>query len=172
MDAVEAIGMALTPGTVFNQQNKVFRSAKALAQFANVPQNEVLGLIADNLADRVTIRPSAKRPESGPLIALTEFLPLQEEPALVQIIGGNAVEPEGMGVEAGAPAAGGFGVMPLGVEAGGAAALMQKVNAITGHLDEDDQPDEDPPGYHLLDEKGDEEVVAVEFNGPNDEEVA
>jgi hypothetical protein len=122
MDPVEAIGMALTPGTVFNQQNKVFRSAKALAQFANVNQGEVLALVADNLAERVTIRPSAKRPENGPLIALTEFIVDQAEPALVKIMGGNAVEPDGLGI------------------GDGSAALLQKVEEMTGEaaLEEDE----------------------------------
>jgi hypothetical protein len=136
MDAVDAIGMALTPGTVFNQQNKVFRSAKALAQFANVEQGAVLALVAEHLADRVTIRPSAKRPENGPLIALTEYIVDQAEPALVKIMGGNAVEPDGLGVEAAGPGA-------LGMD-GGANALLQKVEEITGEaMEEDDQPDEE-----------------------------
>ena len=143
MDAVDAIGMALTPGTVFNQQNKVFRSAKALAQFANVDQGEVLALVAENLADRVTIRPSNKRPENGPLIALTEFIPLQQENAVqVQIVGGNAIEPDGLGVDP-LPAAGGFGVLPIPHEADGAQALMAKVAAIANEeqvLEEDDDP--------------------------------
>lgn len=141
MDAVDAIGMALTPGTVFNQQNKVFRSAKALAQFANVDQGEVLALVAENLADRVTIRPSNKRPENGPLIALTEFIPLQQENAVqVQIVGGNAVEPDGLGVQGAA----GFGKLPIPHEPNdGAQALMAKVAAIANEeqvLEEDDDP--------------------------------
>ena len=93
MNPVDAIGLALTPGTVFNQKNKIFRSAKSLAQFASIEQNEVLGLIADNLADKVTIRPSNKNPQNGPLVALTEFIPAQEEDVVqVKIIGGNIVE--------------------------------------------------------------------------------
>ena len=148
MDAVDAIGMALTPGTVFNQQNKVFRSAKALAQFANVDQGEVLALVAENLADRVTIRPSNKRPENGPLIALTEFIPLQQENAVqVKIVGGNAVDPDGLNVEPGNPASAGFGEMPIAHEpTGGAQALMAKVAEIANEeqvLEEDDGPDEE-----------------------------
>lgn len=142
MNAVDAIGMALTPGTVFNQQNKVFRSAKALAQFANVPQTEVLGLIAEHLANRVTIRPSQKRPENGPLIALTEYIPAQAEPAIVQIMGGNAVMPEGN-----AP-----GIEQAGLGAG-AAALLQKVQEITGAMDEDED--------NFLEDE--EEVVAADW---------
>lgn len=133
MDAVDAIGMALTPGTVFNQQNKIFRSAKALAQFANVDQGEVLALVADNLADRVTIRPSAKRPENGPLIALTEFIPDQVENAvMVKIVGGNAVE--AVGAEA-------VEAAPLEAQPGDN-ALMQKVGELTAEdvLEEDDDP--------------------------------
>lgn len=149
MNPVDAIGMALTPGSVFNQQNKIFRSAKALAQFSNVPQNEVLGLIADNLADRVTIRPSQKRPENGPLVALTEFLPLQEEPALVKIMGGNAVDDQ--------PILGHHAEVGMAHVGGAANALMEKVNAITGEMEEDDEP--------LM-----EEVVGED--DPDDEEVA
>ena len=140
MDAVDAIGMALTPGTVFNQQNKVFRSAKALAQFANVDQGEVLSLVADNLAERVTIRPSAKRPENGPLIALTEFIPDQAEPALVQIMGGNAVAACEQGVDE----------LDEGTQ-----ALMAKVEGAAGvvmeALDEDEVVG--------IDDLGDEEVA-------------
>jgi hypothetical protein len=133
MDPVEAIGMALTPGTVFNQQNKVFRSAKALAQFANVGQGDVLTLVAENLAERVTIRPSQKRPENGPLIALTEFIPDQAEPALVKIIGGNAIE-----IPVDESVAGNAGMD------GGAEALLQKVGEMTGEaLEEDDAPDDE-----------------------------
>lgn len=94
MHPVDAIVMALSPGSPFNQNGKVFRSAKSLAQFASIPQNEVLGLVAENLADRVTIRPSAKHPENGPLIALTEFIPAQQEhpeAPQIQILAGNAV---------------------------------------------------------------------------------
>jgi hypothetical protein len=122
--------MALTPGTVFNQQNKVFRSAKALAQFANVAQGEVLSLVAEHLAERVTIRPSAKRPENGPLIALTEYIVDQAEPALVKIMGGNAVEADGLGV---------------GLPGDGGAALLQKVEEMTGEaaLEEDDDPEDE-----------------------------
>jgi hypothetical protein len=127
--------MALTPGTVFNQQNKVFRSAKALAQFANVAQGEVLALVAEHLAERVTIRPSAKRPENGPLIALTEYIVDQAEPALVKIMGGNAIEPDGLGIEAAEPGA-------LGMDGG--AALLQKVEEMTGEaMEEDDDPEDE-----------------------------
>jgi hypothetical protein len=88
--AISAIGKALTPGSFFNQQGKIFRHAHTLAQFAGVSQGEVLELLEAHLDDRVTIRPSAKHPEKGPLIALTEFLPDQEEVVQVQIVGGNA----------------------------------------------------------------------------------
>ena len=156
MNAVDAIGMALTPGTVFNQQNKVFRSAKALAQFANVDQGEVLALVADNLAERVTIRPSTKRPENGPLIALTEFIPQQpEEAVLVKIVGGNAVEPGGLGEEADYNIEPGAKVQEVGLAVmaavgaagidGGAQALMAKVEEIAEEdiLEEDDVPDDE-----------------------------
>lgn len=106
MNPVDAIVMALTPGSPFNQNGKVFRSAKALAQFASVPQDEVLGLVAENLADRTTIRPSAKRPENGPLIALTEFVPEQAEvpeAPQVEIVAGNAVNPAAEEAEMDAP---------------------------------------------------------------------
>lgn len=94
MNPVDAIITALTPGSLFNQSGKVFRSTKALAQFAGVEQNEILELLQDNLADQVTIRPSAKRPENGPLVALTAHLPEQAENPegpQVQIMAGNAV---------------------------------------------------------------------------------
>jgi hypothetical protein len=153
MDPVDAIGMALTPGTVFNQQNKVFRSAKALAQFANVGQGDVLALVAENLADRVTIRPSAKRPENGPLIALTEFIPDQAEPALVKIMGGNVFEGLAEGAEEVA--------QPTLVE--NAEALMEAVQQVTGEMDEEDDQDEpdhthDGIGNGMEDEE-DEEVA-------------
>ena len=95
MNAVDAIVMALTPGSLFNQNGKIFRSAKSLAQFAGIPQQEVLPLIAEHLSNIVTIRPSAKRPENGPLIALTAHLPLQAEPAgapQIKIVAGNDID--------------------------------------------------------------------------------
>lgn len=142
MDAVDAIGMALTPGTVFNQQNKVFRSAKALAQFANVEQGEILALVADNLANRVTIRPSAKRPENGPLIALTEYIPAQEEKAvMVKIVAGNAVEI---------------------AEGGEVAEVATPEDILAGAVD----------GIAVEQALDEDEVVALQANDPDDEEVA
>ena len=94
MNPVDAIVMALTPGSLFNQSEKVFRSAKALAQFANVEQGDVLQLIADNIAEQVTIRPSAKHPDNGPLIAMTEYVPEQAEhpeAPQIRVVAGNAV---------------------------------------------------------------------------------
>ena len=176
MNPVDAIGMALTPGNVFNQQNKIFRSAKALAQFANVPQNEVLGLIADNLPDRVTIRPSAKRPGNGPLIALTEFIPDQVENAVqVKIVGGNAVDVDlGLfdqdaldGVEA---------LMKKveeldGAEGGDPNALAEAIGALDAALEEDEYPIKVSEGDKLVNcFVGEPEVVGV--NDPDDEEVA
>lgn len=125
MNPVDAIVMALTPGSPFNQNGKVFRSAKALAQFATIEQQEVLGLIAEHLADQVTIRPSAKRPENGPLIALTQFVPMQDEPAQVQIVAGNAVAPEGEEVPAAAP------------------VPEEQAEAVKVMLEENDEPDEE-----------------------------
>lgn len=125
MNPVDAIVMALTPGSAFNQAGKVFRSAKALSQFATIEQQEVLGLVAEHLADQVTIRPSAKRPENGPLIALTQFVPMQDEPAQVQIVAGNAVAPadEEVALE-----------FPIPEDQAEAVKVM---------LDEEDEPDEE-----------------------------
>jgi hypothetical protein len=97
MNPIEAITMALTPGTPLNQQNKVFRSVKALSQFANLDEGETLAAIVAELHDRVTIRPSNKRPQNGPLVALTEHIPPAEEggPGVgpIAIMAGNAVAP-------------------------------------------------------------------------------
>lgn len=93
MNPVNAIEKALTPGSLFNQHGKIFRSAAALGQFAGLNIQEVLHLVDENLADRVTIRPSQRHPENGPLIALTECIPDQPEEGAVQVkvVGGNAV---------------------------------------------------------------------------------
>jgi len=98
INPVDAIGMALTPGTIFNQGGNIWRSASALGQFAALGSREVLALIVAHLSDKVTIRPSAKNPQNGPLIALTEFIPddLVDGEGVVQvkIMGGNAVAPD------------------------------------------------------------------------------
>jgi hypothetical protein len=171
MDPVDAIGMALTPGTVFNQQNKVFRSAKALAQFANVDQGEVLSLVAENLAERVTIRPSAKRPENGPLIALTEFIPDQPEHAVqVKIVGGNAV-PVVIDQEALAGAEALMKKVEEIAENGDANDLAEALGALDAALEEDEYPIKVSEGDKLVNcFVGEPEMVGI--NDPDDEEVA
>lgn len=78
MNSIDIIQQALTPGSVLNPKNLVFRSAHTLAQFAGLSYNDTVSLIIDNLADRVTIKPSNKNPEKGPLVALNEVLDAYE----------------------------------------------------------------------------------------------
>lgn len=89
MNPNDSIIMALTPGTPFNAQNKVWRSLATLAQFARIPAAEVQDLLAGDLAEQVICRPS-KHPEKGFLVALKAHVPAAPENQ-VQILGGPAV---------------------------------------------------------------------------------
>jgi hypothetical protein len=100
MNAQDAIHQALSPGTMLNQRNKVWRSVSALGQFADLDNLEVLETLNAHFADVVTIRPNVAHPDNGPLVALIEHIPPgevpeeavdPEAPVQVHALGGNAV---------------------------------------------------------------------------------
>ena len=122
MNPVDAVVQALTPGSLFNQNGRIFRSAKALAQFAGTDHGGLLEILEGNLAEQVTVRPKAKRPENGFLVALKENVPDQQEPAegpQVKVVGGNAVpapqeDEEDAAPDQNPPAKGSLNVVEIG----------------------------------------------------------
>ncbi len=91
---LDAITMALTPGSPFNQTENPWRSAGALGQFAGISQGAVLALVVGEIMELITIKPSARHPERGPLIALTEFTVEEDGAGVAQmkIMAGTAVD--------------------------------------------------------------------------------
>lgn len=77
MNTTDKIITALTPGSIFNRNGLVFRSAKSLAEFAGVPEDEVLALLNGDLAQMVTCKPSKKG--KGILVALTAMVEAQAQ---------------------------------------------------------------------------------------------
>jgi hypothetical protein len=73
VNATDKIITALTPGSIFNRNGKVFRSISSLAQFAGLEEAEVLELLNGDLTDVVTCKPSKKG--KGILVALTAQIP-------------------------------------------------------------------------------------------------
>jgi hypothetical protein len=87
MNPRDAIILALTPGTPFNDKGLVFRSADALGAFAGIETAEVMDLLVGDLAQLVTCKPSKKN--KGVMVALKAQL--QAQPAAqVKIAGGPA----------------------------------------------------------------------------------
>lgn len=87
MNPRDAIILALTPGTPFNDKGLVFRSADALGAFAGIETAEVMDLLVGDLAQLVTCKPSKKN--KGVMVALKAQL--QANPAAqVKIAGGPA----------------------------------------------------------------------------------
>lgn len=80
----------LTPGSVFNQQEKTWRSLKTLVAFTNLTHAEVLGILHGDLAGMVTLKPSKKFLGSI-LVALKQYVQAEGPPHLVA--GGNAHVP-------------------------------------------------------------------------------
>ncbi len=94
MNSRDAIMKALTPGDMLNQKGLAWRSIRSLGQFASVEQEDVLGLLDEHFQGLVSVRPNAKHPEHGPLVALIEYLPQDPEVGAevqVAVVGGPAV---------------------------------------------------------------------------------
>ena len=86
MNTTDKIVTALTPGSIFNRNGHVFRSIATLAEFADMDQDEVLGLLNGDMAALVTCKPSKKG--KGILVALTDQIPQQEEDGPVVVAAG------------------------------------------------------------------------------------
>jgi len=91
MDQRDIIIIALTPGSPFNTNNKVWRSTRTLAAFCDCEVPEVMSLLAGDLGHLVTFKVPAK--SKGILVALRENVPAPEEqenppPQQVVVAGG------------------------------------------------------------------------------------
>lgn len=87
MNPRDAIILALTPGSLFNSKGLVFRSTYTLAAFAGIEPGDVVDLLAGDLAQEVSCKPSKKG--KGIMVALKAQLQAQPvEP--IKIAGGPA----------------------------------------------------------------------------------
>lgn len=86
MNPRDAIILALTPGTPFNEKGLVFRSAATLGAFAGIEPGEVLDLLVGDLGPLVTCKPSKKN--KGVMVALKDQL--QNRAVPIKIAGGPA----------------------------------------------------------------------------------
>lgn len=86
MNPRDAIIMALTPGSPFNEKGLIFRSTQTLGAFAGIEPNEVLDLVAGDLSQDVSCKPSKKG--KGIMVALKAQLAAQAAP--IKIAGGPA----------------------------------------------------------------------------------
>jgi hypothetical protein len=71
MNTNDRIITALTPGSIFNRKGHVFRSLKALADFAELETAELVDLLNGELAPMLTCKPSTQKGKGGILVALT-----------------------------------------------------------------------------------------------------
>ena len=89
MNPQDAIILALTPGSPFNDKGLVFRSTHTLAAFAGIELGAVLDLLVGDLAQLVTCKPSKKN--KGVMVALKAQLQAQVQPAApIKVAGGPA----------------------------------------------------------------------------------
>lgn len=79
MNTTDKIVTALTPGSIFNGNGLLFRSLSSLAEFAGLPEDEVLELLNGDMSQVVTCKPSKKG--KGILVALIEQLQLHQQQA-------------------------------------------------------------------------------------------
>lgn len=92
----DIITSALSPGSPLNPKNKVFRSLDVLAAFVNQSREDVLGILAGDLANDVACKVSHKTPGKV-LVALKANLPAnidqvdEDEPAQIKVMGGPAL---------------------------------------------------------------------------------
>jgi hypothetical protein len=77
VNTTDKIVTALTPGSIFNRNGLVFRSAKSLAEFSGITEDEVLATLNGDLAVLVTCKPSKKG--KGILVALTAIHEAQQQ---------------------------------------------------------------------------------------------
>lgn len=82
MNSIDKIVAALTPGSIFNRNNLVFRSVDTLASFTGMEVNEVLELLNGDLVQLVTCKPSKKG--KGILVAMTDQIPVEGDPVAAE----------------------------------------------------------------------------------------
>lgn len=87
MNPRDAIIMALTPGSPFNEKGLIYRSTQTLGAFAGIEAGEVLDLIAGDLSAMVSCKPSKKG--KGIMVALKAQLQAQPV-APLKVAGGPA----------------------------------------------------------------------------------
>ena len=87
MNVNDKIVTALTPGSFFNRKGLIFRSLRALSEFAGVDPEGLLEVLNGELAAVVTCKASGKG--KGILVALTAHIPegAQEVPDAEQAPG-------------------------------------------------------------------------------------
>ncbi len=108
MNIADILKAALTPGSPLNRKGLIWRSRRALAQIAGVPEAEVLECLLGDLAQVVTCRAS-KKADLGVLVALTMNIPPPEgqdvaAPPLAGDANNHYYEAEEDGVEDGVEA--------------------------------------------------------------------
>lgn len=122
MNTHDRILATLNLGGPFNDKQRVWRRLSTVATFAEKENDELLEIFAGDLAHLVVLRPSAAG--RGIMVALKANVPEEEPDPQVQIMGGNAVNPDPVAevVEGGLPAGqlglvnaapGGFDVHPI-----------------------------------------------------------
>lgn len=88
MNPRDAIIVALTPGTPFNEKGLVYRSAETLSAFAGISPDEVRDLLVGDLAQMVSCKPSKKK--AGVLMVALKAQLQAQPPAPIKVAGGPA----------------------------------------------------------------------------------
>ncbi len=94
MNTHDRILATLNLGGPFNDKQRVWRRLSTVATFAEKENDELLEIFAGDMVDLVVLRPSAQG--RGIMVALKANVPLEEPDPQVQIMGGNAVNPNPM----------------------------------------------------------------------------
>jgi hypothetical protein len=58
VNATDRIIAALTPGTIFNKGEKIYRSLDSLSKFAGLSEDETITLLSGDMVDLVTCKPA------------------------------------------------------------------------------------------------------------------
>jgi len=130
MNPQDAIMMALTPGSPFNPKGLVFRTASSLCAFSGQSMDRVLDILAGDLSQIVTMKPSKKNPQVL-MVARRDLAEELEKKKLaakaaapIKVIGGNI-----------------FAENPEPIMKGKEA--MEAVAEMLDELDHDDEMDQD-----------------------------
>jgi hypothetical protein len=79
MNATDRVITALTPGTIFNKAEKIYRSLDSLSKFAGLSEDETIALLSGDLVDLVTCKPA--KDQQTILVALIEVADAALPPA-------------------------------------------------------------------------------------------